>query len=82
MKNQVTILSIVKQENVDKTKEIFNRVIEKYYEAKPDEVLKIGQPRQVPNQLLFALDVPLENAIQIIKELTYEGVSVIKNETL
>jgi hypothetical protein len=78
--NTYTLLSIVKKPDLETTHEIFDKIITKYLDGKKEEVLKVGTPTQIPNQYMFALEVPVENAIKIVKELTYEGVSVVKNE--
>ncbi|OGU36778.1 MAG: hypothetical protein A2068_09510 [Ignavibacteria bacterium GWB2_35_6b] len=80
MKNTITILSIIKKQDEEKTKGIFKNVIEKFWNGDLSEVLKIGKPNQIPNQLLFALEVPKTNAVEVIKQLTYEGVAIVKND--
>ncbi len=81
MKNTYTILSVVKKHELEATQEVFDKIIAKYYTEKKEDVLKVGTPAQIPNQFMFALEVPVENAIKVVKELTYEGVSVVKNES-
>lgn len=80
MKNKITILSLVRKQDEERTKEVVKGVIEKYYTSEVSEILKIGQPQQIPNQLLFALEVEKTNALEIIKQLTYEGVAIVKND--
>jgi hypothetical protein len=81
MENIITILSVVKKQDYENTLQVFKKIIEKYYNSKMDEVLKIGTPAQIPNQHMFALTIPKEDAINIVKELTYAEVSVVKNES-
>ena len=81
MKNTVTILSVVKKQDLESSQEIFDKIIAKHCVSCKEDVLKIGTPAQIPNQFLFALEVPVENAINVIKELTYAGVAVVKNES-
>jgi hypothetical protein len=81
MKNLITILSVVKKQDYENTLQIFKKIIEKYYGPEVNDILKIGTPAQIPNQYMFALTIPKEDAINIIKELTYAEVSVVKNES-
>jgi len=80
MKSTIKILSIVKKQDEDKTKEVYKNVIEKVLNGTASELLKIGKPNQIPNQLLFAMEVPNDKAVEVIKQLTYEGIPIVKND--
>ena len=80
MKNTITILSIVKKQDESTAREKFINVISKFMDAEISDVLKIGQPNQIPNQLLFALEVERVIAVDVIKSLTFEGITILKND--
>jgi|GEM_PF-4214498 hypothetical protein len=81
MKNTVSIISIIKKQDYESAQEIFEKVISRHCTSCKEDVLKVGEPSRIPNQYIFALEVPMENAIEIVKELTYEGISVVKSES-
>ncbi|MBU2493333.1 MAG: hypothetical protein KJ571_11965 [Bacteroidetes bacterium] len=80
MNNTITILSLVKITEEEQIKEVYKSITSKYSDSELSEILKIGRPRQVPNQLLFALEIEKSDAVKIIKELTYAGVAIVKND--
>ena len=80
MNSKIKILSVVKRKDLDETKEIFKSVIEKLCEADLSEILKIGEPTQIPNQFLFVLEVEKNIAVEVIKQLTYSGIAIVKND--
>lgn len=82
MQNSITILSLVKKPEIEASQESFHKLINKYGLSGGEEsALKIGPMKQIPNQFIFALEVPKDIAISVVKDLVYEGIQVVKNET-
>ncbi|MCK5086787.1 MAG: hypothetical protein KAQ90_04660 [Melioribacteraceae bacterium] len=79
MEETITIISIVKKHQEEKTREVFKNIIENFCDSQTPE-LKIGSPSQIPNQLLFALKISKKSALNVIKQLTFKNVSIVKND--
>lgn len=80
MSNKIKLLSVVKKRDEEKTREIFKKVLENSEDSEAAGNLKVGQPSQIPNQLLFVVEIDNSKAVNIIKKLTYEGVAIVKND--
>ena len=80
MEKNITILSAVRKQDEENAKKIFDRIVKDHCKTDLNKVLKIGDPGQVQGQLLFALNISRDTAVPVIKELVFEGFTVLKNE--
>ncbi|MBU1098670.1 MAG: hypothetical protein KKB34_19515 [Bacteroidetes bacterium] len=77
-KIKLVILSNLKEK--ENTKNLITGIISKYKLTQDSVNLKFGSPDRAPNSLLVSLEIPSNNALEIIKRFTQENLQILSNE--